>query len=126
MSPKDSEEQRDEDNAGAGDKSGIGRAGVLQAGCLKCVSREHKKTETQTRKDFFTFDGKENARAPQRHQNSGERKTQRKKKKNGRMVERVFYDDKRGTPQDRAEGEANVGAQTFLRLDDGIHAGEVP
>jgi len=47
-------------------------------------------------------------------------------KENGRMVERVFYDDKRRTPQDRAEGEANVGAQTFLRLDDGIHAGESP
>jgi len=84
----------------------------LKSRGLKCIAAKHKETETQSRENLFARERtKKLAARPQRHHNSRKRETQRKKQKHGRVVERVFYNDKRRSPKNRAERKSNIRAQ---------------
>ncbi len=67
FSPENREEQRDEDDAGAGDESGFCGGGVKEARGLEGVAAEHEEAESGAGEEFVAGNGAQGFRAVGSH-----------------------------------------------------------
>jgi len=109
FSPKNCEEQRDEDDAGAGDESGFCGRGVEEACGLEGVAAEHEDAESGACEEFFPVYGAESFGAVDGHQGGGEGEAQGEEDEDAGVGERVFYDDEGGAPEEGADDQSEVG-----------------
>lgn len=112
-SPEDPKKQRDEDDAGAGDKTGLRGSGVLQASGLESVAGKHKEAEGGAGKQFFPFQRSKHARAERGHEEGSQRESGGEKDEDRRIGEGVLDDDKGCAPKQAAESEGKIGPETF-------------
>jgi hypothetical protein len=109
LSPENRQKQRNEDDAGAGDKAGFRGRGVEEAGGLECVAAEHEDAEGGACEDLFPFQTTKSSGAEHRHQDYREREAQCQKEEDAGVGERVFHDDESGAPKEGAEDQGEVG-----------------
>ena len=76
FSPKNCEEQRDEDDAGAGDESGLCGRGVEEACRLEGVAAEHEDAESGAGEEFFPAYSTQSFGAIYGHQGGGQGEAQ--------------------------------------------------
>jgi len=83
----------------------------LEAGGLEGIAAEHEEAEGGSCEQFFPFEGAEDMRAKDSHQESSDSEARGQKNEDGGVDEGVFYDDKGSTPEEGTEGQSEVGAK---------------
>ncbi len=119
-SPEDPQQERNQDDAGARDKAGLGGSRILQACGLKCVTSKHEEAESGAGEKLFPFQRSKHARAECGHEERCQSESSGKKDKDRGIGERVFDDDKSRSPEQAAKGERKIGAEALA------HSNEIP
>ena len=115
FSPENCQKQWDENDAGAGDETGLRGRGVEETGSLEGVAAEHEEAKSGAGEKFFPFKIAQNLRTEHGHQDCGEREAEGEEDEDGGVGERVFYDDEGSTPEQGAEDEGEVGFRRWTR-----------
>ena len=85
----------------------------MQAGGLKGVPCEHEKAEGGAGQQLFPFESAKNSRAEGGHEQRGQRESSSKENEDRRIVERIFDDDECRAPEQAAECQREIGAESF-------------
>lgn len=110
---EEGEEQRNNDDAGAGDEGGFGGRGEAQAGGLKGIAGEHEESDLHAGPSRGKSEATQGAPEEDGHDRGGERETDGEVDEDGNVGERVFDHDEGGAPDERGEAEGQVGLNAF-------------